>query len=210
MANQSGIMYGLTILSPILNDESAVPSHDLQLREYLASLSVGEDAPFARAPYTHICRLVVMDDVIYVGMPSCEEHLKSKYLIFESNFDGDLETYLVGLARSVPTEIDAIWRHCVGYPGVQDVAAFVRYMKACQVETTFYFAATNDKTLPQTLEALQTQRLVGDFISQHQGLGPAELQRSFAAFVQELRSMPVPRPGSGAVMRGMKTGGHNE
>ena len=40
------------------------------------------------APGTHLARLVVMDDMIYVGAPSCEEHLHSKYLVFESNCDG--------------------------------------------------------------------------------------------------------------------------
>ena len=100
MGNQNGAVYGLTILSPIIDDETVVPSHDLQIRKYLASLSTGEDSPFALAPGTHLARLVVMDDVIYVGMPACEEHLKSKYLVFESNCDGDLESYLAEIGRA--------------------------------------------------------------------------------------------------------------
>lgn len=210
MANKSGTVYGLTILSPIINDEKAVPSHDLQIREYLAKLPVGVDSPFALAPGTHLARLVVMDDVIYVGMPACEEHLKSKYLVFESNCDGDLEPYLAGLASSVPGHLDAIWSHCVGYPGAKDVNAFVSYMKACQLETTFYFAAVNDKSVPQTLRALQTQHAVADFIAGHQGWEPARLQEEFAQFIKELASVPVPKPGSGNVHRYMKTGGRNE
>ena len=100
MANTNGSVYGLTILSPIIDDANATPSHDLQIRAYLAKLSTREDSPFALAPGTHLARLVVMDDVIYVGMPSCEEHLKSKYLIFESNCDGDLDSYLSGPWRT--------------------------------------------------------------------------------------------------------------
>src|SRR5271170_1201677 len=141
MANESGNVYGLTILSPIIDDENATPSHDLQIRKYLASLPTGEESPFALAPSTHLARLVVMDDVIYVGMPACEEHLKSKYLVFESNCDGELDNYLGGLAASVPEQLDAIWSHCVGYPGAVHRQAFIDYMKACQLETTFYFAA---------------------------------------------------------------------
>jgi len=82
MPNQNGSVYGLTILSPIIDDEKVTPSHDLQIRNYLAHLSTREDSPFAQTQGTHLARLVVMDDVIYVGAPSCEEHLKSKYLIF--------------------------------------------------------------------------------------------------------------------------------
>ena len=210
MANENGSVYGLTILSPIIDDDKATPSHDLQIRNYLAKLSTREDSPFARAPGTHLARLVVMDDVIYVGMPSCEEHLKSKYLIFESNLDGDLDTYLAGLAANIPGHLDAIWKHCVGYPGAANRKAFIDYMKACQLTTTFYFAAVNDKSVPETLRALQTQAAVTEFIATHQGADPASLQRDFIEFAARLRSQPLPRPGSMGPYREIKTGGRNE
>jgi hypothetical protein len=210
MPNQSGSLYGLTILSPIINDEKATPSHDLQIRLHLAALPTDERGPFAIAPLTHLTRLVVMDDVIYVGAPSCEEHTNFKYLVWEANFDGDLDTYLATLARTVPEQIDTIWSHCVGYPGTADVSAFIRYMKACQLETTFYFAAVNDKTVEQALTALQTQKAVSDFVACHQGMEPAQLQREFLYFVEKLRALPVPQRGSAAPCRGIKMGGHNE
>src|SRR5882757_4025129 len=194
MPNKNGSVYGLTILSPIIDDEKATPSHDLQIRNYLAHLSTREESPFAVAPGTHLARLVVMDDVIYVGMPACEEHLKSKYLVFESNLDGDLDDYLNGLAESMPELLDAIWQHCVGYPGAANRRAFVEYMKACQLDTTFFFAAVNDKSVPQTLRALQTQAAVADFIASHQGADPDSLQQEFIQFAAYLRAQPFPRP----------------
>lgn len=210
MANQNGSVYGLTLLSPILNEAHASPSHDLQIRNYLANLPTGPDSPFAIAPGTHLARLVVMDDVIYVGMPACEEHLKSKYLIFETNCDSDLETYLTGLAKAIPQHLDAIWSHCVGYPGSSDLPAFLRYMKACQLETTFFFAAVNDKSVTDTLKALQTQRAVADFITAHQGIDAAATQRDFIEFLKLLKATPPPPPGSMGPYRSIKTGGHNE
>ncbi len=210
MANQSGSVYGLTVLSPILNDAHAVPSHDLQIRKYLATLPTGADSPFAIAPGTHLARLVVMDDVVYVGMPVCEEHLKSKYLVFESNCDGDLDTYLTGLAARVPHHLDAIWSHCTGYPGATDITAFLRYIKACQLETTFFFAAVNDKSVTDTLIALQTQRAVADFIATHQGMDPGQIQQEFIRFIKILKATSPPAPGMMAPHRSVKTGGRNE
>jgi hypothetical protein len=210
MPNVSGKVYGLTILSPIIDDDRATPSHDLQIRKYLAGLPTDEHSPFAVAPGTHLARLVVMDDVIYVGMPACEEHLKSKYLVFESNCDGDLDGYLRGLATHVPEQLDAIWSHCVGYPGARDVAAFIAYMKACQVETTFYFAPINDKSVPETLIALRTQRAVADFVATHQGMEPARVQREFAQLAAVLRAEAIPKPASVGRRRDIKTGGRNE
>jgi hypothetical protein len=210
MANQSGSVYGLTVLSPILNDAHAVPSHDLQIRKYLATLPTGADSPFAIAPGTHLARLVVMDDVVYVGMPACEEHLKSKYLVFESNCDGDLDTYLTGLAARVPHHLDAIWSHCTGYPGATDITAFLRYIKACQLETTFFFAAVNDKSVTDTLIALQTARAVADFIATHQGMDPGQIQQEFIRFIKILKATSPPAPGMMAPHRSVKTGGRNE
>lgn len=210
MPNKNGNVYGLTILSPIIEDAKATPSHDLQIRNYLANLSTREDSPFALAPGTHLARLAVMDDVIYVGAPSSEEHLKSKYLIFESNCDGDLDSYLSGLAATIPDHLDAIWKHCVGYPGAANRQAFIDYMKACQLETTFFFAAVNNKSVSETLRALQTQTAVADFIASHQGANPAKLKRDFIQFVSQLKSMPLPKPGSMGPHREIKTGGRNE
>jgi len=214
MPDQNGSLYGLTILSPIMDDESATPSHDLQIREYLASLPTDARSPFAIAPYTHLARLAVMDDVIYVGMPSCEEHLNFKYLVWETNFDGgqrdSLDRYLKALAGTVPNQIDAIWSHCVGYPGTGDVGRFIDYMKSCQLETTFYFAAVNDRSLVQTLQALQTQRAVADFVARHRGLPAAQLQQEFLHLAARLKRTPTPPPGGVTHARAIKMGGRNE
>lgn len=204
MANQSGSVYGLTILSPILQDSSVEPSHNCAIRIKLAGLPCDESSPFAKVSSTHMARLVVMDDVVYVGMPACEEHLKFQYLVFETNFDGDLDTYLTRMAREIPTHMDAVWQHCLGYPGVSELGAFVAYMKKCQVPTTFYFADVNNKTVQQTLRALQTQAAVAEFIEGNQGRSATEVQKSFADFLHELHNAPPPvpgRPGTGGPPR---------
>ena len=210
MSNQNGSVYGLTFLCPILNDAAASPSHDLQIRNYLSKLDTGAGSPFAIAPGTHLARLAVMDDVIYVGFPAIEEHLQSKYLVFETNCDSDLEPYLRGLGGAVTSHIDAIWQHCTGYPGTADFSKLLAYMKACQIENTFFFAAVNNKSVPETLRALQTQRAVADFIASHQGMEPARLQAEFMHFATKLNSAQLPKPGSPASPRPIKTGGKNE
>ena len=212
MPSKSGSVYGLTLLCPILDDPAATPSHDLQIRDLLSKLPLGPDSPFAVAPGTHLARLVVLDDVIYVGMPACEEHLKSKYLVFESNCDGDRDSYLAGLAKSVPAELDTIWKHCTGYPagGAKDLPAFLAYMKKCEIETTFFFAPVNNKTVSETLRALRTQQAVAHFIAAHQGMQPAHIQPEILTLGKRLASMPDPKAAAVPVVRRMATGGRNE
>jgi hypothetical protein len=195
MPNQSGTVYGLTILSPILDDPNADISHDCAIRNYLAALPRDHHSPFAKISSTHLSRLVVMDDVIFVGMPAHEEHLQSKYLVFESNLDGDLDPYLTMMAQKTPDFVDAVWSHCVGYPGVRDIGAWIAYMKKCQIDTTFYFADVNTHTVQSTLKALRIQASVAHFIAEHQGLPAAELQAAFQAFYARIKNMPDEEPG---------------
>src|ERR1700684_2992491 len=140
MANQNGQIYGLTILSPIIQGDSKDLAHVTAIRWYLARQPRDRRSPLARVTGTHQARLVVMDDVVYVGVPACEEHLKSRYLVFETNFDGELDTYLTRMATEIGDVVDAVWKHCVAYPGLSNVGAFIAYMKKCQIETTFFFA----------------------------------------------------------------------
>jgi hypothetical protein len=144
-----------------------------------------------------MARLVVMDDVVFEGSPSGEEHLQAKYLIFESNFDGDLETYLSRLATEAAAEVECVWQHCDGFPGVHDVGKFIEYMKKCQIETTFFFADVNNKTVQETLRALQTQSAVAAFIEENQARPPEELQLAFKQFHHMLGEAPTPLPGTG-------------
>ena len=195
MANQSGQVYGLTLLCPIIEDERLDICHSMELRWYLGHLPRDHKSPFAQISSTYLARLVVMDDVVYVGAPACEEHLKSRYLVFETNFDGDLDTYLTRMARETPEFVDAVWKHCVGYPGIADTAAFLAYMKKCQVPTTFFFADVNNRTVQQSLKALATQSALAHFIEKHQGKPPAEMQREFGALLLSMTHAPLPLPG---------------
>lgn len=195
MPNQNGKVYGLTLLCPILEDASLDICHSMQLRWYLANLPRDHKSPFATISSTYLARLVVMDDVVYVGAPACEEHLKSRYLVFETNFDGDLDTYLQRMAQETPEFVEEVWRHCAGYPGLSDIPTFIAYMKKCQIETTFFFADVNDRTVQTTLKALQTQTALAHFIEKHQGEAPDELQRRFGAFLEALKRAPLPLPG---------------
>jgi hypothetical protein len=195
MPNQSGNVYGLTILSPIIHGAAGDISHDCAIRDYLADLPRDHRSLFAKVSSTHLARLVVMDDVVFVGTPAREEHLQSKYLVFETNFDGDLDTYLERMAREAPEEVHAVWQHCVGYPGVKDPAAFAAYMKKCQIETTYFFADVNNKTVQQTLRALKLQSGVAHFIEANQGKSASEIQTAFRQFLEKVRHAPEPLAG---------------
>jgi hypothetical protein len=200
MANSRGTIYGLTALCPIKDDEGDERPHHMQLREYLAALQRDQRSPFSAISSTHLARLAVLDDVVFVGAPAMEEHLSSRYLVFVSNFDGDLDSYLTRMAREVPWFVDDVWSHCTGYPGTRDPVAFVAYMKTCQLETTFLFADVDDKTVQETLTALEVQSELVAFVEENQGRAGEDLKSAFDRHLRHIRTMPPLVPGARALV----------
>jgi hypothetical protein len=196
MQNSSGQAYGLTVLSPIRNGPDNGPSHADHVRSAVSRLGTGAASPLAEVPGTHMARLAVLDDVFYQSYPASADHLKSKYLFFSSNIDGPLETWLEALRTRIPDDVDRIWRHCVGYPGTQEAAAFRGYFERCQVNNAIFFADYPDATVADVLRALDTQRAFIDFVVRNQLAGPADLKEAFDEFMDELQSRPAPAPGS--------------
>ncbi|WP_261556957.1 hypothetical protein [Frankia tisae] len=175
MANTSGQAFALMTASPVLGGRAPT------LRTYLRRLPTGEKSPLARLGTTHFARWLVIDDLVYQGPPQVREHLKSSYLIFVSNFDGPLGSYIDAIARLMPVEADAIWGHCVGYPGAADPTAFAGFVQRNQIDTTFFVSAYPDASVAQVRESLRARERFTNFAVSVQGTDPAALRRAFTA-----------------------------
>jgi hypothetical protein len=211
MSNLNGDAYGLTILSPIINRPPSEPSYTVMVRKLLDELPTGADSPMAAIPETYLCRLFVLDNVVYQGrdllsvwplpVPAHQDQLKSAYLVFECNFHGpDLEPYLWRMWEAAKDTILQVWQHCVGFDRVHDAASFAKYMRRCQVETTFYFNGSNDESLAEQLKGLYLKQELSKFAYEYQDAPAEELQAAFFDFVErtqpEMLSGPTWRPGA--------------
>jgi hypothetical protein len=196
MANKSGNAYALTILCPIL---PGVPSNSptgqsgqtytALLRDQLQTLHLNEDSPMAQVPNTYLCRFWVLSDVPYQGKPAFLEHLKSDYLVFSSNFYGELEPYITGMWNALKDSVLAVLWHCVGHETVHDASSFIDYIKKCQVTTTFFFNGSTDEPLADQLKNLYLKQEFSKFAFENQGKSARELQDAFCGFVQ--RTQPA-------------------
>lgn len=194
MANKSGNAYALTVLCPIRGGVPAGSppggqSYTSLLRSTLQTLHVNEESPMAKVPNTYLCRFWVLSDVLYQGKPAFLEHLKSDYLVFSSNFHGELEPYLEGMWTAIDKGIRAILEHCVDGDSVTDAASFVDYIKRCQITTTFFFNGSTDEPLAQQLKNLYLKQEFSKFAFENQGKSAVALQAAFRAFVQ--RAQPA-------------------
>jgi hypothetical protein len=209
MANKSGNAYALTLLCPIKQGSPKILRHgpprtipegsDLTYADWvrlqLQQLRVNEASPIARVPNTYRRRLWVLNDVPYQGHPAVLEHLKSSYLVFSSNFHGDLDTYLRGMWVNVEAEIRAVLECCVGFDEiVHDAETFIAYVKRCQVTTTFFFNGSSDEPLDEQLKSLYLKQEFSTFAFENQGKSAADLQAAFKRFVARTEPRNLARP----------------
>lgn len=211
MANRSGNAYALTLFCPILpglttadaEGELANQSHAACLQNHLEQLGLNEDSPLAKVPNTYLARFFILSDVFYEGKPAVYEHLKSQYLVFSSNFHGDLDPYLEGMWTGMNDEVHQIWSHCRGFDAVGGATSFIRYIKRCQVTTTFFFNGSTDKSQAEQLKALYLKQEFSKFVCASQGKGARELQAAFRKFVESARpadlSGPTWKPGASSL-----------
>jgi hypothetical protein len=178
--NICGQAYSLTVLTPIID------GHEPELAHYLNGLQSGDQSPLAGVHGTHFARWVIIDDVTYEGPDQGErEHLKHSRLLFTSNFDGQLDPYLDALRTGLGASADAIWRHCIGYPGTEDAGAFSDYLRRHQIDSSLFFAAYGDRTVEDVKSSLARRTRFIDFALRAQGLAASELK---TAFLQEFSS----------------------
>ncbi|NUQ10917.1 MAG: hypothetical protein HUU26_01130 [Gemmatimonadaceae bacterium] len=196
MANIDGQSYAFAALTPILTGSTQGVIHVAELRSVLARLNAESPSPITKVPGTHFLRWNIIDTMPQLGFPTREDPLKSKYLLLETDFDGDRDAWIDGFATAVPDLITAIYRHCAGFPGLNDPATFRQYLVAAQLDTTLDFAPYSTQSLDRVLRALETQRRFVVFARQAQGRPDAEVRVAFSQFVEQLRDMPTPPPGT--------------
>jgi hypothetical protein len=188
--SRSGRSYVITLLTPIK------PGAEADLAAHIARLS-SDESPLAKLPYVHFGRWVVIDQLKtdWPGAPSRPSRLKSQYLLFtatmtipaekhvspEKRYSERLpESFLHELRARMPDEADAIWGHCLGYPGVSDADDFVRYLAAGQLESSLVYAGYPDVTVDEVRQALAARDSLVAFARAHQGeRDAAELQQAY-------------------------------
>ena len=154
-----------------------------------ACVEAGRTSPFSRCTRTHFVRAALIDQPMYNGRdPGLSlvegllnrdllahqpvDNLSRPYLMFTADFDarpdeddGGLTSWAEGLWHRMERELRAVFDGCIDFEHVDDGAAFVGWLRRCQIETTMSF---NDYYVPvpdlhgYTLDALKIGLLGGD------------------------------------------------
>ncbi|HEX2074273.1 MAG TPA: hypothetical protein VHF92_10845 [Geodermatophilus sp.] len=156
------------------------PGQEHALADCLARLSQAGESPLSRLADTHFARWVVLTGTTshYRGAPRPARPLRMRYLLFTSTANSPAERHVEDLRTRLRGDADAVWGHCVGYPGHERRADFCRYLLHNRLPTHRWFAAY-DATVQEVREALALRRRHADLAARTQTADDRELQRAF-------------------------------
>ncbi len=144
----------LTVITMIKPGE-AQPLRDV-LNEIGLNIKRNKYIRFAEIPTTHFARWVMIDD--------------DTRLVFTSNFDGDLDTYLDELMDKGCAALEPIWGHCEGYPeggpvSLQFQKAFKAYLKANSHEYAAFYMGYKDRTVKEVYTYIRLRQKLENFLN---------------------------------------------
>lgn len=178
--NRTGTAYALTVFQAI------TPGHEEQVREAIETVPRGQASPLARIGTIHTSRLQIFADLVHQGPNQKPDKLRWNYLIFTAAFDGhDLDPFLDAIVEHLPDEADSWWSHCIGYPGLEDRAAFRKWIRNGQVHTSLFAVASPNRSVSEVVDALALRERLVEFAIENQGADAADLQKRFSSVFGE-------------------------
>jgi hypothetical protein len=169
----------LTFMSPVVRGE------EYQLATTIRQVDEADPHPL-HGGATHFARFAMVDSLSCGAADAGRKPLRSTYLLFAPAFDGDLDAYLdeLGTGPFAPTA-DAIWGHCVAYPGTASRSLFHDWFWRCRLPSP-YVIPGYPGTVSEVRHALAAREAVADLAGRAAELTDDELLTGFGAAVGRL------------------------
>jgi hypothetical protein len=171
MSNTAGQAYAFLAMTPIVAGEEGA------LRDYIEGLE--RTRPFERLARTHFARLVILAGWVNDPSQPKKDHLRSRYLIFSTTFDGPRDSYLDALCKQLAPEAKQLWGRCLGCPKSARGAPLKRYLLHNQIDIGFFVAAYPNTPVDEVQAVLARRKQVADFAIRTQGLGASALRDAY-------------------------------
>jgi len=171
----------LTLIAKV--DRARVPDLKKLLKDMARDVENNEYIPFPRLKLLHFASLVVNEDIGY-----------EPYLVFENNFDGELDPYLEDLYANAAEGLHSIYSHCLEYPAgsAVDKAQLLSYLRARVVYPSAYHIGNVGRSVERTHQEDELRDKLEDFLDQEVVKGKVGSATSIRKRVQDfVRTQPM-------------------
>jgi len=138
MSNLAGKAYGMNVITPMRPRVTWINNFLFMISRSLPSTLSG----LLGLSFIHFARWVIIrrDQWPQLGQPPA--NLTNDYMLFCSNFNGTWDQYIDAFADGIPGGLDLFWYSSTKYPNSIPITPFKNYIRANQVDTSYYYNAT--------------------------------------------------------------------
>jgi hypothetical protein len=111
--------------------------------------------------------------------------LPHPYLLFQSNFNDDLNAYIDAFALVVPARMRAMWQGVFGFPGPRPVDRFLSFVLARAIPTQYYYCAYPQASSTSIVAALHLKEHHRRFAAESAALDDAAFAARYAEFLTD-------------------------
>jgi hypothetical protein len=183
-----------------------------QLKSVQDRVRQGYPTPIGRIPTIHYARWLIIRPAQFLYHDvDANSDLRipldqlTSWLLFTSNFDGDMKAYLRDFAVFLGDDVDRIWGNCEGYPPLgakADFDGYWAYAKRYQLTTHAFYNAYPGLSVPRIHQLAAFKDLFDDFVSKTRrpdGRSIEGLADAFDQFLTETATFCSGFPDAGGI-----------
>ena len=132
-------------------------------------------------------RWSVFDRIPASGDGEGLKRLRTPYLLFETNFDGDSDRYLESFCLVLPWGMRGNWWGAYHVPNVRKVSRFVDYVNRHKVPIAYYYSAYPEASTKRIRYARALKREIADFNRQTAYESSDGFQRAYFVLLEKVQ-----------------------
>jgi hypothetical protein len=129
----------------------------------------------------HFARWVIIKRNQWPDLGQGKQPLQNDYMLFCSNFNGTWDQYIDAFSDGIPDGLDLLWYSSTRYPHSIPITPFKDYIRANQVDTSYYYNSVPGAAQRDVKSALRVRRAILALAAQQPSLSPADFRKLYVA-----------------------------
>jgi len=136
----------------------------------------------------HFARWVMIRRDQWPDLGQGKQTLQNDYMLFCSNFNGTWDQYIDAFSDGIPNGLDLFWYSSTKYPHSIPISPFKSYIRANQIDTSYYYNATPGAAQRDIKAALRVRAAILDLADKHRTLAPDAFAAEFRAALARVQN----------------------
>lgn len=175
MSNVAGKAYAMNVVTPIPVRRTWLNALIFQVVRGLPRQLSG----LLGLQIIHFARWVLIRRSDWPVVGRRRERLRYDYMLFLSNFNGTWDQYIDAFSDGLPAGLDLLWYGNVKYPQSIPITPFKHYIRANQIDTSYYYNATPGAAQRDIKAALRVKRQLCELAARHPKMAPKDFAEAF-------------------------------